>query len=67
MSGVQIPPPLPFFNFINLFNNIKYNHYNFNKIYHQNLMSYSYLPAFNLKNIKAKDLIDEIKKRIKNK
>ena len=30
-------------------------------------MSYSYLPAFNLKNIKAKDLIDEIKKRIKNK
>jgi len=49
------------------FDNIKYNHYGFNRLYHQNPIGYSYVPTFDLKNIKAKKLIDELKIRIKNK
>ena len=45
----------------------KNNHYGFNRLYHQNPISYSYVPEFSLKNIKIKDLVKEIIERVKKK
>lgn len=46
---------------------LKYHHYGFNKLYLQNPMSYSFVPQFSLANIKFKELIIEIIKRLKKK